>query len=199
MSRRQVLGWGISILLVIPLLGGCGGASPTPIVTAPEAPATQVPPVPPAALPIATDVLPISTTAPTITTQLTTTDLATTAEGIATTEPVVATVNPIDQPFLMRIDRVSVIVGRGTFLEGRVAHGTLQGNGDVEILVPQNQVLDTDILAIFISNVLQDQVTVGDYAGILVQGIEATKVSAGMLLAEAGEYESYEEALQELQ
>ena len=99
----------------------------------------------------------------------------------------------------MKIDRISVIVGRGTLLEGRVANGTLQVNGNVEILRPQNNVISPTVLAILISNVMRDQVTVGDYAGILVGGIEATDISPGMLLAEAGAFESYEEALQQLQ
>jgi len=98
----------------------------------------------------------------------------------------------------MRIDRISVIVGRGTLLQGRVANGTLQGNGNVEILGPQNKVISPSLLAILISNIMRNQVTVGDYAGILVGGIKPTDLSPGMLLAEAGEYKSYEEALQQL-
>jgi len=99
----------------------------------------------------------------------------------------------------MRIDRISVIVGRGTLLEGRVANGTLQANSSVEILGPQNNVISPTVLAILVSNITRDQVTVGDYAGILVGDIEATDLSPGMLLAEAGEFKSYEEALQQLQ
>jgi len=99
----------------------------------------------------------------------------------------------------MRIDRISVIVGRGILLEGRVANGTLQANSSVEILGSQNNVISASVLAIFISNIVRDQVTVGDYAGILVGGIEATDLSPGMLLAEAGKFKSYEEALQQLQ
>jgi len=98
----------------------------------------------------------------------------------------------------MRIDRISVVVGRGTLLEGRVANGTLQANGSVEILDAQNKLINPTILAILISNTVRDQVTVGDYAGILVGSIEATNLSPGMLLAAAGEYKSYEEALQQL-
>ena len=99
----------------------------------------------------------------------------------------------------MKIDRISVVVGRGTLLEGRVANGTLQANSDVEILGSQNNVISATVLATLISNVMRDQVTVGDYASILVGGVEATDLSPGMLLAEAGKFKSYEEALQQLQ
>ena len=91
-----------------------------------------------------------------------------------------------------------MVVGRGTLLEGRVANGTLQSNSSVEILGPQNSAIRPTVLAILISNIMRDQVTVGDYAGILVGDIAATDLSPGMLLAEAGEFESYEEALQQL-
>jgi elongation factor Tu len=99
----------------------------------------------------------------------------------------------------MRIDRISVIVGRGILLQGHVANGTLQGNVNVEILGPQDKVISAPVLAILISNIVRDQVTVGDYASILVGRIEATALSPGMLLAPAGEFESYEEALLQLQ
>jgi len=200
MSQRQMLQWGAATILVMSLLAGCGSVSPTPIVIVPPAVSTSIPPNPTAVLPPATDVppteeLPIATTVP----STAGTDVTTTAEGTATVGTVPATEDPSDQPFLMKIDRVSVIVGRGTLLEGSVLHGTLQGNDDVEILGPQNTVLGNTVLAVLISNTVRDQVTVGDHAGVLVQSIEATGVSPGMLLAEGGAYESYEEALQELQ
>ena len=200
MSQQQLLQWGVAITLVMFLLGGCGGASPTPIVIVPPAPSTSIPPNPPAVLPRATAVPPTAAfSVATTVTATAGTDLTTTAEGTATVESVPTAEDPSDLPFLMKIDRISVIVGRGTLLEGRVAHGTLQANGDVEILGPQNKVLGTSALAVLISNTVRDQVTVGDYAGILVAGVEVTEVSPGMLLAEAGAFASYEEALQELQ
>jgi elongation factor Tu len=99
----------------------------------------------------------------------------------------------------MKIDRISVIVGRGTLLQGHVANGTLQGNGSVEILGPKNKVISATVLAILISNAVRDQVTVGDYASILVSDIKATDLSPGMLLAEADKFKTYEEALRQLQ
>ncbi|HJS19247.1 MAG TPA: hypothetical protein VJ785_10905, partial [Anaerolineales bacterium] len=73
---------------------------------------------------------------------------------------------------------------------------TLQGGDDVDIFGPQGQTLDTSVLAVLISSIVRDQVTVGDYAGILVENVDTTIVSPGTLLSAAGEYESYEEALQ---
>ena len=193
MNRQQILEWRIAITLGMSLLSGCGGASPTPVVIAPIPTSTPIPPIPQPVLPRATAIPATATTRPV------SLEPTTTAEGTLTLEPSPTLEDPIDRPFLMRIDRISVIVGRGTLLEGRVANGTLPANGSVEILGPQNNVISPTVLAILISNTMRDQVTVGDYAGILVGGIEATNLSPGMLLAAAGEFESYEEALQQLQ
>jgi translation elongation factor EF-Tu-like GTPase len=198
MNYRQVLQWGSAVTLVMLLLGGCESASPTPIVIVPVATFTAGPPIPAAALPTAT-VVPPTDIPSTAVTEVSTTDLTSTVEQTATLGTVAATENPSDQPFVMKIDRVSLIVGRGTLLEGRVAHGTLQANSNVEILGPQDKVLSTVVLGVLISNTARAQVTVGDYARILVQNIEPSQVSPGMVLAAAGTFASYEEALQGLQ
>ena len=193
MNCQQISKWGIAITFVMSLLSGCGAASPTPVVSAPIPISTPLPPIPQAALPRATAIPATATKAPV------NLEPTTSPEGTLTPKPSPTLKDPIDRPFLMKIDRISVIVGRGILLEGRVANGTLQANGSVEIISSQNKVISLGLLAIFISNTLRDQVTVGDYAGILVGGIEATSLSPGMLLAAAGEYKSYEEALQQLQ
>jgi translation elongation factor EF-Tu-like GTPase len=194
MSHKQALTWGLTLLFVMSVLSGCGGATPTPIVIVP----TDVVPVPqanpPANVPQPTEV---PATEPAAAAEEPTT--AVTADGTLTLAPSPTLPAPIDRPFLMKIDRISVVVGRGTLLEGRVANGTLQANENIEILGTGNTVLNPSILAMLISNTMRDQVTVGDYAGILVGGVEATTLSPGMLLAKAGEFESYEEALQQLQ
>ena len=198
MVYRYMRLWGILFILVA-LLSGCAGTTPTPdVLPLPNSP-TPLPLQPPAAQPVATQVLPTNTAPPTVPAQAGDGDLTITPDGTETVTAVVPTLNPLDQPFLMRIDRVSVIVGRGTLLEGRIAHGTLQDGGSIEILRPQNTVLDTSILGIFISNTQVAQVTVGDYAGILVPSQEVSQVSPGMLLAETGAYDNYEEALQVIQ
>jgi translation elongation factor EF-Tu-like GTPase len=203
MSQRQVRQWRVAIILGMLLLAGCGGASPTPIVIAPAPTLTPLPPIPTAALATATTVPPTDLP-PTVATELTAldltaADLTTTAEGTATLGTVPATENPLDQPFLMKIDKFSLIVGRGMLLEGRVVRGTLRGNDSVEILGPQNKVLSPSVLAVLISNTARDRVTVGDYAGILVQAMDPGELSPGMVLAAAGAFASYEDALQELQ
>ena len=199
MNYRPVFEWGISVILASSLLSGCGRATPTPALV-PEVTSVSAPSLPTAVQPVATEP-PLTeepVTGPTTPPEAET-DLTTTPGETETPAATSTMANPSDLPFLMKIDRVSVVVGRGTLLEGRVAHGTLQGNGAVTILGPQDRVLDAGVLSILISSIVRDQVTVGDYAGILVEGLDVTQVTPGMLLSEAGSYESYEEALQLLQ
>ena len=202
MTYQHALVWGIAITFMMSILSGCGGTSPTTIELPPAPTSTPLPPVPqaPAVLPQPTAIPTTGNTGPFPAAATATDEGTATAEGTGTAElqPSPTLPPPIDRPFLMKIDRISLVVGRGTLLEGRVANGTLAGNGTVEILAPQDNVISTAVLAILISNTVRDQVTVGDYAGILVEGVEATDLKPGMLLAEAGEYESYEEALAQL-
>ena len=194
MSHRQALTWGLILMFVMSVLSGCGGATPTPIVIIPTEAAPVQQANPPAALPEATEVPATEPAAGAGDAQPT----AATADGTITLEPSPTLPAPIDRPFLMKIDRISVVVGRGTLLEGRVANGTLLANENVEILGSGNTAVNPSVLAILISNTMRDQVTVGDYAGILVGGVEATSLSPGMLVARAGDFESYDEALQQL-
>ncbi|MDX1377678.1 MAG: hypothetical protein R3307_02425 [Anaerolineales bacterium] len=178
MSRRQFL---FAITLTTTILSGCLGASPTPLPTAPPPASAPIPSNPPAVLqprPATATARPTST-----------------PEGTPTPGPSPTLPPPIERPFLMRVDRISVVVGRGILLEGRVINGTLITGGGVEILTPTGNIIRPSLIAILIGNTPRNQVVVGDQAGILVGGIEATGLSPGMLLVKAGEFESYQEAL----
>ena len=199
MVRRLVL-WGLLLIFGSSLLGSCAEATEVPLV--PNSAPTSVPaPV----LPTAVQILPTEeeptaepTTAGGAPAAGDTAETGT-PEGSVTPEATATQANPIELPFLMKIDRVSVVVGKGTLLEGRVAHGTLPQNSDVEILGPQNTVLGASVLATFVSSVAKDQVTVGDYARVLVENVDTNIVKPGLLVAETGAYTSYEEALAVLQ
>ena len=194
MSYRRVILWGITLSCLLSLMSGCSAASPTPIFIEVADTPTQVPPrLPQVGLPQATAIPTTGNTGPFPAVPTATIEGTLEVQASPTLPP------PLERPFLMKIDRISVITGQGTLLEGRVANGTLPADGSVEILGPQGDVLNPSILNILVMNTTRDQVTVGDYAGILVGGVEATELSPGMLLAEAGRYESFEAALQQLQ
>jgi hypothetical protein len=201
MIFRYVYRWGIVMILGITVLSGCGGATPTPILIASSPTPNSAPVVQAPAQVIVTEPPPPTEPVSAATDPAETgTELTPPGEGTATEEAIATQANPLDLPFLMKIDRISVIVGRGTLLEGRVTHGTLFGGEEVDILGSlQTQPVSTDVLAVLISNIIRDQVTVGDYAGILVENVETTSISPGMLLSAGGEYDSYDEALQAFQ
>jgi hypothetical protein len=191
---------GVMAILCVSLVSACGGETSTPLIPVQQATSVSAPPLTPAGQPLQpTELPPTDEPAAAGATPVGTRDPALTPDGTVTVTVTSTQAPAADLPFLMRIDRVSNIVGRGTLLEGQVAHGTLTSNTGVEILGPQGQAVSAGILALLISNVVREQVTVGDYAGILMEGLDPAQLSPGMLITEIDAYESYEEALQELQ
>lgn len=200
MIYQRVYQWGILVVFTVVLLSSCNGATPTPILIVPQPTAVSAAPLPAPVRPAATQVPPTQQPAPTTAVPAAEDAALTgTLEGTVTAAATATQADPLELPFLMKIDRISVVVGRGVLLEGRVAHGSLQANSAIEILGPQDQLLGGNVLATLVATVAREQVTVGDYAGILVEGLEANRLAPGMLLSASGAYTSYEEALTALQ
>ncbi len=91
------------------------------------------------------------------------------------------------------------IRGRGTLLMGRIARGTAEVGDEVVIIGFQDEVLETVITALAISQQAVSQVVAGDEAGILVRGIDVNDVQPGMVLAQPGSFTSHDEALRALE
>ncbi len=191
---------GVMAILCMSLVSACAGETSTPLIPVQQPTSVSAPALPPAGQPLQpTELPPTDVPAASGATPAGTVDPLLTPDGTVTLTVTSTRAPAADLPFLMRIDRISNIVGRGTLLEGQVAHGTLTSNTGVQILGPQGQAVSASILALLISNVVREQVTVGDYAGILMEGLDPAQLSPGMLITEVDAYESYEEALQELQ
>jgi hypothetical protein len=192
MKYRQMWQWALTMTLLLGLLSSCAEATPTPILIEPPND-TSIPP-PPAPLVI----LRRPTTIPTSANQGPF-QAKPTATITGTVEPSpTLPADRLERPFLMKIDRISVVVGRGILLQGRVTNGALQANGNVELLGPQQSVSGITVKTVLIANTRHAQVQVGDYASLLVSGLLLTDVSPGMLVVEAGAYKSYEAARQQL-
>ena len=90
-----------------------------------------------------------------------------------------------DKPFLMSIEDVFTITGRGTVVTGRVERGTLNLNDEVEIvgIKPTQKTVATGI-EMFRKQL--DQAMAGDNAGILLRGISREQVERGQVLAKPG-------------
>ena len=94
-------------------------------------------------------------------------------------------VRDTEKPFLMPIEDVFSITGRGTVVTGRVEQGVLKKMGEVEIvgLWETRKTIATD-LEMF--RKLLDEITAGDNVGVLLRGIDKEEVERGQVLAKPG-------------
>ena len=97
-------------------------------------------------------------------------------------DPVRAT----DQPFLMPIEDIFTITGRGTVATGRVERGVLHVNEEVEIVGIKEETKKTVVTGIEMFRKLLDEAQAGDNIGALLRGIQRTEIERGQVLAKPG-------------
>ena len=93
---------------------------------------------------------------------------------------------PVDQPFLMPIEDVFTITGRGTVVTGRVERGTVKVQDEVEIIGLSTENKKTVVTGVEMFRKLLDQAEAGDNIGVLLRGIERKDVERGQVLAKPG-------------
>ena len=93
---------------------------------------------------------------------------------------------PVDQPFLMPIEDVMTISGRGTVVTGRVERGTVKLQDEVEIVGLSKEPKKTTITGVEMFRKILDQAEAGDNIGALLRGIQRTEVERGQVLAKPG-------------
>ncbi len=91
-----------------------------------------------------------------------------------------------DKPFLMPIEDVFSIKGRGTVVTGRVDRGTIKVGEEVEVIGLQDEIVKTVCTGVEMFHKMLDQGQAGDNIGVLLRGIERTDVERGMVLAKPG-------------
>jgi elongation factor Tu len=91
----------------------------------------------------------------------------------------------IDRPFLMPIEDVFSIKGRGTVVTGRVERGVVKVNEEIEI-VGLKETRKTVVTGVEMFRKLLDQGQAGDNVGCLLRGIDRDEVERGMVLAKPG-------------
>jgi elongation factor Tu len=94
-------------------------------------------------------------------------------------------VRAIDQPFLMPIEDIFSIEGRGTVVTGRIERGKIKLNEEVE-LVGLGETRKTIVTGIEMFNKSLDEGLAGDNAGILLRGLKKEEVNRGQVLAKPG-------------
>jgi len=92
---------------------------------------------------------------------------------------------PVDKPFIMPVEDVFTITGRGTVVTGRIEAGVVKVGEDVEIIGLKDTVKKV-VTGVEMFKKSLDQGQAGDNAGILLRGVERKDVERGMVLAKPG-------------
>ena len=91
-----------------------------------------------------------------------------------------------DKPFLMPVEDVFTITGRGTVATGRVERGTLHLNDEVEVVGIKEENRKTVVTGIEMFRKLLDEAQAGDNIGALLRGVQRTDIQRGQVLAKPG-------------
>ena len=93
---------------------------------------------------------------------------------------------PTDLPFLMPIEDVFTITGRGTVATGRVERGIVKVSDEVEIVGIKAEKMKTVITGVEMFRKLLDQAEAGDNIGVLLRGVQRTDIERGQVIAKPG-------------
>ncbi|HEU4575251.1 MAG TPA: elongation factor Tu [Chitinophagaceae bacterium] len=93
---------------------------------------------------------------------------------------------PVDQPFLMSVEDVFSITGRGTVATGRIERGRIKVGEPVEIVGLVEQPLNSTVTGVEMFRKLLDEGEAGDNAGLLLRGIEKKDIRRGMVICKPG-------------
>ncbi len=116
------------------------------------------------------------------------------AEGTAQIEALMKAVDewiplpprPIDQPFLMPVEDVFSITGRGTVATGRIERGVVKTGEQVEIIGLQEKSMSSTCTGVEMFRKILDIGEAGENVGILLRGIEKTDIKRGMVICKPG-------------
>jgi len=92
----------------------------------------------------------------------------------------------VDKPFLMSVEDIFTITGRGTVATGRVERGRLKVGEEVEIVGLRPQAKKTVATGLEMFRKVLDEAVAGDNIGVLLRGVEKDEIERGMVLAKPG-------------
>jgi len=93
---------------------------------------------------------------------------------------------PVDMPFLMSVEDVFSITGRGTVATGRIERGRIKVGEPVEIVGLMDAPLSSTVTGVEMFRKLLDEGEAGDNAGLLLRGIEKSQIRRGMVIVKPG-------------
>jgi elongation factor Tu len=92
----------------------------------------------------------------------------------------------VDKPFLMPVEDVFSITGRGTVATGRIETGVVNVGEEVEIIGMQEEKMKTVVTGVEMFRKLLDRGEAGDNVGLLLRGIDKNQIRRGMVIAKPG-------------
>jgi len=95
-------------------------------------------------------------------------------------------VRPLDKPFLMPIEDVFSITGRGTVVTGRIESGVIHVGDKVELVGMRDEIKSTVVTGVEMFRKVLDEGQAGDNVGLLLRGIDKDEVERGMVVAAPG-------------
>ena len=93
---------------------------------------------------------------------------------------------PVDEPFLMPVEDVFTITGRGTVATGRVERGVVKVQDEVEMVGLKPESTKTVVTGVEMFRKLLDQAEAGDNIGVLLRGVDRKDIERGQVLAKPG-------------
>jgi len=107
-------------------------------------------------------------------------------------------VRETDKPFLMPVEDVFSIKGRGTVVTGRAERGQLTKGEEIEIIGLRDETMKTIVTGIEMFHKELDAAVAGDNAGILLRGITREQIERGMVLAKPGSIKPHKKFMSEV-
>ena len=99
----------------------------------------------------------------------------------------------VDKPFLMPVEDIFSITGRGTVATGRIERGVIKVNDEIEIVGIVEEPMKSVVTGIEMFRRMLDQGQAGDNAGILLRGINKEQIERGMVLCKPGSITPHKE------
>ena len=100
---------------------------------------------------------------------------------------------PTDKPFMMPVEDVFTITGRGTVASGRIDRGTVKVGDEVEIVGLKDEILKSTVTGVEMFHKTLDLGEAGDNVGVLLRGISHDQIERGQVLAAPGSIQTHKE------
>ena len=99
---------------------------------------------------------------------------------------------PLDLPFLMPVEDVFSIGGRGTAVTGRIERGTIKMGEEIEVVGLEPEIPKTTCTGIEMFHKLLDYAEAGENVGLLLRGVKRTEIKRGQILAQPGSIKAFQ-------